>query len=65
MQLKKTRQGPRNIRRQLATATCTLLAGASHAGGLIASGDNWKIDSALLIYLITHNPQPVLTASLA
>ncbi len=50
MQLKKIRQGPRNIRRQLATATCTLLAGASHAGSLIASGDNWKIDSALLIY---------------
>ncbi len=50
MQLKKTQQGPRNIRRQLAVATCSLLAGASHAGGLIASGDNWKIDSALLLY---------------
>ena len=41
---------PRNIRRQLAAATCTLLAGSSQAGGLIASGDNWKVDSALLIY---------------
>ncbi len=50
MQLKKTRQSPRHIRRQLAAATCSLLAGASHANSLIASGDNWKIDSALLIY---------------
>jgi len=50
MQLKKTQNGPRNIRRQLAAATCTLLAGASHAGGLVASGDNWKVDSAILYY---------------
>jgi len=50
MQLKKKRQGPRNIRHQLAAATCGLLAGSSHASSLIASGDNWKIDSALLIY---------------
>ena len=48
MQLKDTK--PRNIRQQLAAATCTLLAGSSQAGGLVASGDNWKIDSALLIY---------------
>ena len=50
MQLKKRRQDPRNIRHQLAAATCGLLAGSSHASSLIASGDNWKIDSALLIY---------------
>lgn len=48
MQLKKRK--PRNIRQQLAVATCGLLAGTSHAGSLIASGDNWKVDSALLIY---------------
>jgi len=39
-----------NIRRQLTAATCTLLTCTSHASGLIASGDNWKIDSALLLY---------------
>ena len=50
MQLKKTKQRPRNIHRQLAAATCGLLAGASHAGGLVASGNNWKIDSALMVY---------------
>ncbi|MDT8384869.1 MAG: DUF3570 domain-containing protein [Gammaproteobacteria bacterium] len=50
MQLKKSHNTPRNIRRQLAAATCGLLAGAGHAGGLVASGNNWKIDSALLIY---------------
>jgi hypothetical protein len=48
MQLKK--QKPHNIRRQLAVATCGLLASTSHAGGLVASGNNWKIDSALMIY---------------
>ena len=50
MQLKKSEQKPRNIRRQLAMATCGLLAGTSHAGGLVASGNNWKIDSALMVY---------------
>ena len=50
MQLKKPEQKPRNIRRQLAMATCGLLAGTSHAGGLVASGNNWKIDSALMVY---------------
>jgi Protein of unknown function (DUF3570) len=50
MQLKKSKQRPRNIHHQLAAATCTLLAGASHASSLVASGDNWKVDSALLIY---------------
>jgi hypothetical protein len=50
MQLEKSKHESRNIRRQLAAATCTLLAGTSHAGGLVASGSNWKIDSALLIY---------------
>jgi len=48
VQLKQT--SPRNIRRPLAAATCSLLTGVSHAGGLIASGNNWKIDSALMLY---------------
>lgn len=50
MQLEKSKNKSRNIQRQLAAATCTLLAGTSQAGGLVASGSNWKIDSALLIY---------------
>lgn len=50
MQLKNPRPNPRKIRRQLAAATCTLLAGTSQAGGLVASENNWTIDSALLVY---------------
>jgi len=41
---------PHNIHHQLAASTWRLLVGSSHAINLIASGDNWKIDSALLIY---------------
>lgn len=50
MQLKNSRKTPRKIHAQLAAATCTLLAGTSHAAGLVASDNNWTIDSALLIY---------------
>jgi len=50
MQLKKPKPAPRNIRAQLAAATCTLLASTGHAAGLLTSGNNWSIDSALLIY---------------
>jgi len=66
MQLKKNQQKPRNISRQLAAATCGLLAGTSHAGGLVASGNNWKIDSALLIYAEKDRvslAEPVLSIS--